>query len=39
MLKKIIFLIIIFLPLSNCSTFSEMNEKAKGDGVPYIPGI
>jgi hypothetical protein len=39
MLKKILLLIIISLPLSNCSTFSEINEKAKGDGVPYIPGI
>lgn len=29
----------ISLPLSNCSTLSEINEKAKGDGVPYIPGI
>ena len=39
MLKKIIFLILISLPLSNCSSLSELNEKAKGDGVPYIPGI
>jgi len=39
MFKKIIFLILITLPLSNCSTLSEINEKAKGDGVPYIPGI
>jgi len=39
MLKKIIFLVVLTLPLSNCSTFSEINEKDKGDGVPYIPGI
>jgi len=39
MFKKIILLILITFPLSNCSTFSEMNEKAKGDGIPYIPGI
>ena len=39
MIKKIIFLILLSLPLSNCSTLSEMKEKAKGDGVPYIPGI
>ena len=39
MFKKIIFLILITLPLFNCTTLSEMNEKAKGDGVPYIPGI
>ena len=32
-------LIVLTFPLSNCSTFSELNEKAKGDGVPYIPGI
>tara|TARA_B110000008_G_C16757911_1_gene479401 strand:+ start:490 stop:609 length:120 start_codon:yes stop_codon:yes gene_type:complete len=39
MFKKIIVLIFISLFVSNCSTFSEFNEKAKGDGVPYIPGI
>jgi|TARA_Y100000780_G_scaffold140707_1_gene127072 hypothetical protein len=39
MFKKIIFLILITIPLFNCTTLSEMNEKAKGDGVPYIPGI
>ena len=39
MLKKIIIIMFLCLPLSNCSTLSEINEKAKGDGVPYIPGI
>tara|TARA_B100001179_G_C18214372_1_gene242916 strand:+ start:301 stop:420 length:120 start_codon:yes stop_codon:yes gene_type:complete len=39
MFKKIVFVIFLSLSLSNCSTLSEMNEKAKGDGVPYIPGI
>lgn len=39
MFKKIIFLILITLPIYNCASLSEMNEKAKGDGVPYIPGI
>ena len=37
-MKKI--LLILFLltaPLTACSTFNEINEKAKGDGVPYIP--
>ena len=29
----------LILPLSNCSWVSETNEKIKGDGVPYIPGI
>ena len=36
------FLLILFLlaaPLTACSTLNEFNEKAKGDGVPYIPGI
>ena len=40
MLKKIILLFFLFFfPITACSTFSEINEKAKGDGVPYIPGI
>ena len=39
-MKKIIILIVLlFFPIVGCSTFSEINEKAKGDGVPYIPGI
>ncbi len=39
-MKKILILIVlIFVPISGCSTLSEINEKAKGDGVPYIPGI
>jgi len=36
------FIIIVFLlisPITACSTLSEINEKVKGDGVPYIPGI
>ena len=40
MIKKT--LIILFLalsPITACSTLSELNERAKGDGVPYIPGI
>ena len=40
MIKRI--LIITFLvisPLTACSTLSEINERVKGDGVPYIPGI
>ena len=40
MIKKIILLCFLFvLPITACSTLSEINEKAKGDGVPYIPGI
>ena len=39
-MKKILTLIVLlFFPILGCSTFSEINEKAKGDGVPYIPGI
>ncbi len=39
MFKKIFLLIILIMPISNCSSLSEMNEKIKGDGVPYIPGV
>ena len=40
MVKKILLLmIILFAPITACSTLSEVNEKVKGDGVPYIPGI
>ena len=39
-MKKILILIVLlFFPIVGCSTLSEINEKAKGDGVPYIPGI
>ena len=40
MLKKnLIILFLVFNLLTACSTISEINERAKGDGVPYIPGI
>ncbi len=40
MFKKIfIIMFLVFSPLTACSTLSEMNERVKGDGVPYIPGI
>ena len=40
MIKKIlIVLFLVFSPLTACSTLSEINERVKGDGVPYIPGI
>ena len=39
MQKILILIVLIFIPISGCSTLSEINEKAKGDGVPYIPGI
>tara|TARA_B110000263_G_C15305704_1_gene510265 strand:+ start:2375 stop:2494 length:120 start_codon:yes stop_codon:yes gene_type:complete len=39
MIKKIFLLICLLLPLTNCSSLGEYKERAKGDGVPYIPGI
>ena len=40
MIKKIILLCFLFFsPITACSTLSEINEKAKGNGVHYIPGI
>ena len=40
MIKKIFILFFLILsPITACSTISEINEKVKGDGVPYIPGI
>ena len=40
MFKKILIIFFLILsPLSACSTLSEVNEKVKGDGVPYMPGV
>ena len=39
MIRKFFITILLSLSLVNCSSLSEWNEKAKGDGVPYIPGI
>tara|TARA_B100002052_G_scaffold244958_1_gene230558 strand:+ start:985 stop:1104 length:120 start_codon:yes stop_codon:yes gene_type:complete len=39
MKKIILILLLLTAPITACSTLSEINEKAKGDGVPYIPGI
>ena len=39
MKKLIIILFLLIAPITACSSISELNEKAKGDGVPYIPGI
>ena len=40
MIKRIlIVLFLVFSPITACSTLSELNERVKGDGVPYIPGI
>ena len=38
-MKKILLLIFLMLPLTNCASVDEVKERAKGDGVPYIPGI
>ncbi len=37
--KVIIILFLVISPITACSTLSEVNERVKGDGVPYIPGI
>ena len=37
--KTLINLFLLFSPITACSTLSELNERVKGDGVPYIPGI
>ena len=39
MQKILLILFLLIMPITACSTISEINEKAKGDGVPYIPGI
>ena len=39
MIRKLFIIILLCFSLANCSTLSEWNEKAKGDGVPYIPGV
>ena len=39
MKKLILILFLLIIPITACSTLTEINEKAKGDGVPYIPGI
>ena len=39
MIKKILLIFFLALPYTSCSTLSEINEKLKGDGTPYIPGI
>ena len=39
MKKLLLILFLLITPITACSSISELNEKAKGDGVPYIPGI
>jgi len=39
MIKKIIFILLISFSLSSCVSLKEINERAKGDGIPYVPGI
>ena len=39
-MRNLILILFLFTaPITACSTFNEINEKVKGDGVPYIPGI
>ena len=37
--KTLIILFLVFNPITACSTLSELNERVKCDGVPYIPWI
>ena len=39
MKKLLLILFLLVSPVTACSSLNEINEKAKGDGVPYIPGI
>ena len=47
MIKKFIFIIFLTFSLTSCASvqekleenLKELNEKLKGDGTPYIPGI
>ena len=47
MIKKFIFIIFLTFTLNSCvsvqeklgENLKELNEKLKGDGTPYIPGI
>jgi hypothetical protein len=39
MKKLLIILFLLASTITACSSLNEINEKAKGDGVPYIPGI
>ena len=43
MIKKLLLIIFLTMSLTSCASvqekISEINEKLKGDGTPYIPGI
>ena len=43
MFKKLILIIFLAMTLSSCISvqekIGEINERLKGDGTPYIPGI
>ena len=39
MKKLLLILFLLIASLTACSTLNDINEKAKGDVVPYIPGI
>ena len=38
-IKNILIILLILNLTSGCVSISEINERAKGDGIPYIPGI
>ena len=42
-MRNILLILAFAFTLSSCASFSEnvseLNEKIKGDGVPYIPGL
>jgi|TARA_B110000196_G_C21122870_1_gene654212 hypothetical protein len=39
MKKLFIILFLLVMSVTACSSLNEINEKAKGDGIPYFPGI
>lgn len=38
-MRKLFIILAIAFTVISCSSLSEVNERVKGDGVPYIPGI
>ena len=38
-MKKIFLILALMFVVSSCSNLSELNERIKGDGVPYVPGF
>lgn len=38
-MKNIFIILALAFTISSCANLSDVNERIKGDGVPYIPGI